>query len=67
MLKLKVEEMSCSHCVSAVQKAVRSVDPAAEVNVDLAGGTVSVETAAEESRISGAIRQAGYPNRKLTA
>ena len=63
MLKLKVDDMSCGHCAAAVQKAVKSVDPAAEIDIDLATGTVSVETAADGARISDAIRSAGYPNR----
>ncbi|HEV7253638.1 MAG TPA: heavy-metal-associated domain-containing protein [Mesorhizobium sp.] len=67
MLKLKVEEMSCGHCAATVQKAVKGVDPAADVQVDLSGGTVSVASDAEESRIREAIRQAGYPNEKLAA
>lgn len=66
MLKLTVEEMSCGHCVATVQRAIRSVDPAARVQVDLPGGTVSVETTAEQARISDAIRHAGYPNHTLT-
>ena len=38
MLKLKVDEMSCGHCASTVQKAVKSVDPVAQVSVDLPPG-----------------------------
>jgi copper chaperone len=67
MVKLKVEQMSCGHCAATVQKAVKSVDPGADVQVDLAGGTVVVSTNVEESRISEAIREAGYPNQKLAA
>jgi copper chaperone len=67
MLKLKVEEMSCGHCVSTVQKAVKSVDPSAEVSVDLPTGTVTVESAASEASIADAIRSAGYPNQKIAA
>lgn len=67
MLKLKVEDMTCGHCVASVQKAVRSVDPAAKVDIDLAAGIVSVETEADKARISGAIASAGYPNDALAA
>jgi copper chaperone len=67
MLKLKVDEMSCGHCVSTVQKAVKSVDPAAEVRVDLPTGTVTVESAASEDAITDAIRSAGYPAERLAA
>ena len=67
MVKLKVEQMSCGHCAATVQKAVKSVDPGADVQVDLARGAVLVRTTAEEARISEAIRDAGYPNQKLVA
>lgn len=67
MLKLKVEDMTCGHCAAAVQKAVRSVDPAAKVDVDLSAGTVTVETGADEGRIGNAISSAGYSNQALAA
>lgn len=67
MLKLKVDEMSCGHCVSTVQKAVKSVDPAAQVSVDLPTGTVAVESAASQDTITDAIRSAGYPAERLVA
>lgn len=67
MLKLKVEDMTCGHCAATVRKAVRSVDPAAKVDVDLATGTVTVETGADEARIGDAVRSAGYPNQPLAA
>ncbi|MBB3934644.1 MULTISPECIES: heavy-metal-associated domain-containing protein [Aureimonas] len=67
MLKLKVQDMSCGHCASTVRKAVTSVDPAAEVTVDLPSGTVTVESAASEASIGEAIRAAGYRNETLTA
>ena len=48
MLKLKVPDMSCGHCASTVEKAVRTVDPAAQVTVDLGSSTVAVESNADE-------------------
>lgn len=67
MLKLKVEDMSCGHCAATVEKAVKGVDPAASVDVDLVSGVVSVETAADKAQISDAVRSAGYPNEALAA
>ena len=67
MLKLKVPDMSCGHCVSTIEKAVKSVDPAANVKVDLASSTVSVETNADEAKIADVIKSAGYENEKLAA
>ena len=41
MIEFRVEGMTCGHCVSAVTRAVKAVDPEANVRVDLeakAGG-----------------------------
>lgn len=65
MLKLKVPEMSCGHCASTIEKAVKSVDLAARVAVDLGSATVVVETKADENAICQAIKSAGYDNEKL--
>lgn len=40
---LNVEGMSCEHCVKAVTSAVGALDGVADVLVDLAGKTVTVE------------------------
>jgi copper chaperone len=67
MLKLKVPEMSCGHCASAIEKAVKSIDPTATVAVDLGTSTVAVESSADENEVSDAIRAAGYDNTRLAA
>jgi copper chaperone len=61
MYELQVEEMSCGHCVSAVTKAVQTVDAHARVEVDLAQRTVRVQSDAELAKIAGVIAEAGYP------
>ena len=48
----QVQGMTCGHCVRAVTEAVKSVDPQAEVKVDLATGKVdyvSLKKMAEEA------------------
>lgn len=60
MLRLNVDGMSCGHCVASVTEAVKSVDPAAEVSVDLAAKTVEAQTRADAARVSAAIAAAGY-------
>ncbi|MER9586896.1 heavy-metal-associated domain-containing protein [Mesorhizobium sp. M0276] len=67
MLKLKVQDMSCGHCASTIEKAVKTVDPIARVTVDLGSSTVTVETKADETAIRDVIRSAGYDNEKLAA
>lgn len=59
-MKLRVEGMSCEHCVHTVREAVRKVAPAAEVRVDLTAGTVEVEGPADRAKVETAIREAGY-------
>ncbi|MCO5081369.1 MAG: heavy-metal-associated domain-containing protein [Rhizobiaceae bacterium] len=63
MLKLNVPDMTCGHCAAAVTKAVKDVDASAVVQVDLATKTVAVSTAADPSKVSAALADAGYPAR----
>lgn len=60
MLKLSVPDMSCSHCVSAVTKAVKDVDAAAEVAVDLDTKTVTIRSDATAEALAAALSEAGY-------
>lgn len=60
MLTLKIPRMSCGGCASSIEKAVKGADPAAQVTVDLAARTVAVATTADPSRITAAIKAAGY-------
>lgn len=56
----EVQGMSCSHCERAVAQAIRAIDPAAEVKVDLPSGKVDVNTAAPRDAVSRAIAEEGY-------
>ena len=60
MIELNVEGMTCNHCVKAVTRAVQSVDPGAEVNVDLEGGKVRVKGNGSADALSRVINEAGY-------
>lgn len=60
MIELKVDGMTCNHCVHAVTRAVKSVDPAADVRVDLETGKVRVDGQGSAEALSRAIREAGY-------
>ena len=56
----QVQGMSCGHCANAVTQAVKSVDPAAEVKVDLASGRVDVASDGDHRAIAKAIEDEGY-------
>lgn len=55
-----VQGMSCGHCVRAVTQALQAVDAAAQVEVDLASGRVSVQSSQPAEVLLAAIRDEGY-------
>ena len=65
MLKLKVPDMSCGHCAATIEKAARSVDPAARVDVDLTTKVATIVTTAPADRLRSAIRTAGYDSQPI--
>jgi copper chaperone len=52
--------MTCSHCAGTVEKAVKSVDPNAEVTVDLQAKTASIDSDIGSAAFVAAIEDAGY-------
>ena len=60
MIELKVEGMSCQHCVAAVTRAVQETDAHASVNVELSAGRVSVDSSTPREALATAIEDAGY-------
>jgi len=61
MLTFEVEDMTCGHCVNAITKAVNSLDPQAQVQVDLTTHRVEVRPAtADTASLIHAIQVAGY-------
>lgn len=60
---LHVEGMSCSHCVKAIEEAVRGLDGVSGVSVSLDEKTVTIERDPSKSslaQIQEAIEEAGY-------
>lgn len=57
---LNVSGMSCGHCVRAITQAVRTLDDAAEVQVDLAAGEVRIDSRMELEQLLQVIRDEGY-------
>ncbi|MEW6660435.1 MAG: heavy metal-associated domain-containing protein [Thermodesulfobacteriota bacterium] len=62
MPEIKVKGMSCGHCAAAVTKALQSLPGVTEVQVDLAGGRVTYQSAAPlpPEDLAKAIKAAGY-------
>jgi copper chaperone len=60
-MEFTIPAMSCGHCANAITKAVKALDPAAQVNVDLASKKVVVQTPRDRQAVAAALTQAGYP------
>ena len=60
MTELKITGMSCGHCQSAVEKALRSVAGGEEVQVDLASGVARVGGNVDVNALVAAVEEEGY-------
>ena len=67
MIEFQVGDMTCGHCVGRVTKAVKEVDAAAQVNVNLESKRVSIESAHTAGEFSAAISEAGYTPQPVAA
>ena len=57
---LTVTGMTCGHCEKAVTRAVKQLDPQAEVKLDRAANLVEVESAQNRELVAKAIAEEGY-------
>jgi copper chaperone len=55
-----VTGMTCGHCEKAVTRAVKVVDPQAEVAIDRAANKVEVQSDQSRERLAQAIAEEGY-------
>ncbi|MGW4234375.1 cation transporter [Streptomyces sp. NPDC004980] len=62
----RVSGMTCAHCRTAVTQSVGALDAVVSVDVDVAGGLVTVTTAGtpDDAAVAAAVDDAGY---ELTA
>ena len=55
-----VTGMTCGHCEKAVTRAVKQLDPQAEVKIDRAANKVEVASTQAREALAGAIAEEGY-------
>jgi copper chaperone len=60
MYRFNVPDMTCGHCAGTITKAVKTADPEATVEVDLASRLVKVASALPQDKIARQIAEAGY-------
>ena len=57
---LQVSGMTCGHCEMAVKRALLSVDPNANIEIDRSHDSVRVQSDREVSALLAAVQQEGY-------
>lgn len=60
MLDLTIPDMTCGGCARGVTAAIKSVDPAAELVIDVATHKVQVKTSASAESVKKAVLEAGF-------
>ena len=56
----RVGGMTCDGCIKAVTRAIKRLDPAAQVQVDLTGGRVSVDGVFAPDAVQSAVETAVF-------
>lgn len=59
-IELTLPAMTCGHCVKTVTAAAQRLDPAAQVQADLATHRVTVQTSAAREALVKALAEEGY-------
>jgi copper chaperone len=62
-LTLHLPDMSCGHCAAAVTQALKALDAASLVEVDLAQRRVTLTTAAPEAEVIACLDGIGFEAR----
>ena len=60
MIELTLPTMTCGHCVKTVTQAVKLVDPAAQIDIDLAHHRVRIESTLAAEPFRKALAEEGY-------
>ncbi|MFX0543861.1 heavy-metal-associated domain-containing protein [Roseovarius sp. S1116L3] len=60
MKQFKVPGMSCGHCTSTIEKAIKAADPAARMSCDTGSRMIEVESVLDAPALLGVIQGAGY-------
>ncbi|HWG85998.1 MAG TPA: heavy metal-associated domain-containing protein [Deinococcales bacterium] len=59
-MELNVTGMTCGHCKTAVEKALKGVPGVTDVNVDLSAGKAVVQGNPDPNQLVAAVTEEGY-------
>jgi copper chaperone len=62
MYEFEIQNMTCGHCASTIEKAIKAADPNAAASIDLVAKIARVDTNSNPAVINAAIVTAGYPS-----
>ena len=60
MFELNVPDMTCGHCASTINKAVKELDPAARLEFALGEHRVRIASSATREELIAALAEVGY-------
>ena len=66
-MEFKVPDMSCGHCTSSIEKAIKEADPAAWVECDLETRQVEIDSALSAAELNKIITCAGFSPEEIGA
>ncbi|HEY8117728.1 MAG TPA: heavy-metal-associated domain-containing protein [Methylophilaceae bacterium] len=59
-MKLLVKDMTCEHCASVITQAIKALDAAAHISIDISSKIVSIDTKIDNEDVLDAILDEGY-------
>lgn len=59
-MKLKIETISCAHCVKTITQAILAADKSANVNIDLKTKIVEINSSLNQTTILSLLDDIGY-------
>ncbi len=60
-MQFRIDNMTCGGCAKSVTKAIHSVDPQAQIEIDLRQKRVSVLSTADVAAVTAVLEDVGYP------
>lgn len=60
MFMLKIETMTCNHCVSLINKALNQLEADLAFDIDLPAQTLQVHSEIDPADVIAALEEAGY-------
>ena len=66
-MKFSIPEMTCGHCVRAIETAIKAADQGATVVCDLPSQTVAVNSNLSQDAVAHLLKAAGYDSTPAAA